>query len=123
MWHCAQAYPPGRHSKRGTMADTPPLTAGLVPLEMLPAIVAVTDRDGRVVGASRLWQAFAAAGPPGAVPSYLKDSAAITGAGPADAARVAKGVGAVIAGRSRRFELEFLSTRAGEARWFRLLAT
>ncbi len=105
------------------MADTPPLTVGSVPLEMLPAIVAVTDGDGKVVGASRLWLAFAAAGRAAPAPSYREDCAAITGAGPADAERIAEGVGAVIAGKSPRFELEFPSTRAGEPRWFRLLAT
>lgn len=105
------------------MAATPPLTAGSVPLEMLPAIVAITDRDGTVVGASRLWLDFALAGLPGRRLGYLTDSTAISGAGPAGASRIADGVRTVIARESERFEFEFPSARTGETRWFRLLAT
>jgi two-component system sensor kinase FixL len=112
-----------RYQNRGNMAETPPLTAGSVPLEMLPAIVAVTDRDGMVVGASRLWLDFVPASLPGRRLGYLTDSAAISGAGPADASRIADGVRTVITRESERFELEFASARTGETRWFRLLAT
>jgi two-component system sensor kinase FixL len=105
------------------MAEKPSLTAGSVPLEMLPATVAVIDADGKVVGASRPWLDFAATTPSPRALSYLTDGAAITGAGPEDASRIAAGIGAVIAGKSPQFELEFASTRAGQPRWFHLLAT
>jgi two-component system sensor kinase FixL len=106
------------------MADPPQSAGGAAPLEMLPVIVAVLGRDGDVVEASRLWCEFAGIDPPrGQRVNYLRDCAAITGAPPDDAARIAAGLPPVLAGQSERFELEYPAQRAGEPRWFRLLAT
>jgi len=102
----------------------PPQAAGAAPLEMLPVMVAVIDRDGGVLDTSRLWREFAGLNLlPGQRVNYLRDCAAITGAPPDDAARIATGLPPVLAGQSERFELEYPVQRGGAKRWFRLLAT
>jgi two-component system sensor kinase FixL len=102
----------------------PPQAAGAAPLEMLPVMVAVIDRDAGVLDTSRLWREFAGLNLlPGQRVNYLRDCAAITGAPPDDAARIATGLPPVLAGQSERFELEYPVQRGGAKRWFRLLAT
>ena len=86
------------------MADPPPLTAGSVPLDALPAIVAVTDGNGTVVGASGLWLAFADADLP--APSYLKDCRRHHRCGP-------RGRGTHRRGRGRRDRGPEPAVRAG----------
>jgi two-component system, LuxR family, sensor kinase FixL len=106
------------------MAEPPQSGSGAVPLEMLPVIVAVADRDGNVLDASRPWREFTGIDPqPGRRANYLRDCAAITAAPPDAAARIAAALPLVLAGQSERVELEYPALRGGEPRRFRLLAT
>ena len=95
-------------------------------LDSLPAHVALLDGAGRVLVINEAWKRFAAAnGGAGPLQSlslnYLEVCDTVTGSGAEDAQAAARGIRAVLAGTSERFELRYPCHSPTEQRWFRMI--
>jgi PAS domain S-box-containing protein len=96
-------------------------------LDALPAQVAVIDRLGVIVAANAAWaRGVAAAGTELPIAAVGSDYLALwDAAGSQDeaAAEAARGLRAVLGGRSERMALEYPCRRSGEEGWLQLVAT
>jgi signal transduction histidine kinase len=94
-------------------------------LDALPARVALVDRQGRILAVNSAWRRFAEdngldAPDAGIGLDYLATCDRATGPHSEEAAAVAAGLRAVLAGVRPNFELEYPCPSGGQERWFQL---